>query len=216
VFPSRLPALEQEMIKEQIGASILRQGFKGGVFHCEGRVRNSSVEFTRSSVTGHFEMRPRTSRDVAETSIYLIENNARPPGYMATVTVAMTYGVDYFAQQILFALGPPERGRFLSLCQPYKNGPQFNNMLQFVAPEHSGRSISEDPAAELIRRVPHLADPDNVPIAYSIIQKGDWINGPKSNEITWLAWYIVTSRKSLTHLLDLGNDIQREYIYELE
>jgi biotin carboxylase len=216
VFPSRLPEAEKALIRKEIGESILRQGFQGGVFHCEGRMRDSSVQFSKSSKTGFFELITREDRSAAQATPYLIENNARPPGYMESILVAMTYGVDYFAQQMLFALGPSEIARFLALAQPFKKGPQFNSMLQFVAPEVSGRLVSQDPGSDMLSRMPHLADPDNVPVAYSPKRKGDWINGPETSEITWLAWYCITSRGGLDDLLGIGADIQREYKYQLE
>ncbi|KAI1201802.1 hypothetical protein F5X97DRAFT_320197 [Nemania serpens] len=77
VSRSQLPAQEQSTIREQIRSSILRHGLRSGVFHCEGRMRDSTVEFGRSSATGHFELVP-TDAPTTDEEPAVINASARP------------------------------------------------------------------------------------------------------------------------------------------
>ncbi|KAI1186305.1 hypothetical protein F5B17DRAFT_404327 [Nemania serpens] len=215
VSSSQLPASEQSTIRKQIHSSIMREGFRSGVFHCEGRMRDSTVEFKRSPATGHFELVPTDTRTADEPSAYLVENNARPPGYMTGNMVCLTYGVDYYGLQMLFALGPGEVDRFRGLAMPFRNGAQYYSMVQYVSPTRSGVLLTEDPGRDLIERCPELMSADNVALSWSPLRKGDKIKGPESKEVAWLSRYIVTSRRSLTHLLDLGSEIVKQYKYEV-
>lgn len=215
VSATRLPEDEQIIIRDQVHASILRQGFKSGVFHCEGRVRDSSVEFQRNSSTGHMELVRVKTRSLDKASSYLIENNARPPGYTVSSLARLTYGVDYFALQMLFALGPSETERFKAMSRPFCNGPQYYSMVQYVSPSSSGVLLTEDPGKEMANRCPELVSRDNVAISCSPKRKGDRIYGPETKEVAWISRYIVTSRQSLNHLLDIGAKIVDEFQYEL-
>ncbi|PQE28704.1 ATP-grasp superfamily protein [Rutstroemia sp. NJR-2017a WRK4] len=131
VSATQLPAEEQAIIREQIHASILRQGFKSGVFHCEGRVRDSAVEFRTNTSTGHMELVSVVTGSPQRPSAYLIENNARTPGYMVSSLARLTYGIDYFAIQMLCALGPEEIARFKAMATPFRNGAQYYSMVQY-------------------------------------------------------------------------------------
>jgi hypothetical protein len=66
-----------------------------------------------------------------------------------------------------------------------------------------------------VERCPELMNRDNVAVSWSPMRKGDKINGPETNEVAWISRYIGTSRESLSHLLDLGAEIVREFKYEL-
>lgn len=215
VSTTRLPAEEQSIIREQIHASIVRQGFKSGVFHCEGRVRDSTVEFRRSSSTGIMQLVPIGTRRIHKPSAYLIENNARPPGYMVSSLARLTYGIDYFALQMLFALGPNEADRFRAMATPFQNGAQYYSMVQYVSPDRSGVLLTEDPGKEMLERCPELMNRDNVAVSWSPRRRGDKIFGPETMKVAWLSRYIVTSRHSLNHLLELGAEIVKEFKYEL-
>ncbi|KAI1108970.1 hypothetical protein F5Y14DRAFT_458810 [Nemania sp. NC0429] len=212
---SRLPAAEKSTIRKEIRSSIVRQGFRPGVFHCEGRMQDSSVEFRRSPATGHFELVPADACTGAEPSAYLVENNARPPGYMTATMACLTYGVDYFALQMLFALGAQEVDRFKGLAMPFRDGAQYYSMVQYVSPTRSGVLLTEDPGRDLLERCPELVSADNVAVSWSPLRKGDKIKGPESKEVAWLSRYIVMSRRSLTHLLDLGSEIVKQFQYEV-
>lgn len=215
VSATQLPTEEQAIVREQIHASILRQGFRSGVFHCEGRVRDSTVGFRPDPSTGHMQLVPVGTRSLDKPSAYLIENNARPPGYMVASLARLTYGIDYFALQMLFALGSDEVDRFKAMASPFQNGAQYYSMVQYVSPDRSGILLTEDPGKEMLERCSNLMDRDAVAVSWSPKRKGDKIFGPEINEVAWLSRYIVTSRQSLGHLLDLGAEIVREFKYEL-
>lgn len=216
VSSAGLPVQEQAMIRDHIHASIIRQGFHSGVYHCEGRVRDSTVEFRLNPSTGHFDLTPRATKGTEKPSVYLVENNARPPGYMVANLTAVTYGVDYFALQMLFALGAEEQDRFRGLAMPFRDGAQYYSMVQYVSPTHSGVLVTEDPGKEMAARCPDLVHRDNIAVSWSPKRKGDRVYGPESKETAWLSRYVLTSRQSLDHLLELGDRIVREYKYELD
>jgi hypothetical protein len=216
VSATQLPVEEQAIIREQIHASILRQGFTSGVFHCEGRVRDSSVEFRTNPSTGHKELVPVDTKSPQRLSAYLIENNARTPDYMVSSLARLTYGIDYFAIQMLCFLGPAEIDRFKAMATPFRDGAQYYSMVQYVSLERSGMLLTEDLGKEMPERCPELMNRDNVAVSWSPMRKGDRINGPEANEVAWISRYIVTSRESLSHLLDLEAETVREFKYELE
>lgn len=183
VSATQLPIEEQEMVRNQIHASILRQGFKSGVFHCEDRGRDSTVQFQQNPATGNMQLVPVGTRSTIKPSAYLIENNARPPGYMVASLARLTYGIDYFALQMLFALGPDETDRFEAMATPYKNGAQYYSMVQYVSPDRSGVLLTEDPGKEMLERCPEVINKDNVAVSWSPKRRGDKIFGPERMEV---------------------------------
>ncbi|KAI9679129.1 MAG: hypothetical protein M1822_007339 [Bathelium mastoideum] len=111
MLPSKLPANEQHAIKTAIKASILHQGFRTGVFHCEARLRHSSASYTADKngiVDLHVNTAPSTNeRPVEIEDVWLLEINARPPGYMESAATAIVHRIDYFAIQMALALDAP-------------------------------------------------------------------------------------------------------------
>lgn len=216
VAPSGLPVQEQAMIRDHIHASIMRQGFHSGAYHCEGRVRDSAVEFRLNPSTEHFDLVPAAAKGAEKPSVYLVENNARPAGYMVSRLTAITYGVDYYALQMLFALGPEEEDRFRGLAMPFRDGAQYHSMVQYVPPTGSGILLTEDPGKEMAERCPDLVNKDNVALTWSPKRKGDMLYGFGPNKTKWISRYVLTSRQSLDHLLKLGDRVVKEYKYELD
>lgn len=75
-MPTILPINTTKMIERKSHETLLRQGFKNGIFHVEGRLRCSPAE-ERSNGGAFGEA---TDEQKAYTSVYLHEVNARPPG----------------------------------------------------------------------------------------------------------------------------------------
>lgn len=214
VIPSGLPAGEQEAIRDQMRNSILRQGFRSGVFHCEARVRNSSVEYLPKD--GVVDLAPKTghANDTVDIQIYLHEINARPPGYLETVAVLLSYGVDYYALRMLLALGSAEHPRLRALSQPFATGPQFHLSLMILQQTQAGIMKTPDAAKEFLDKYPYQKA--NIVDYYTRKKGGDILEGPDASALWWIAYFSVVSRNSRKELLDRVEFIQQNFAYEME
>ncbi|PYH99795.1 hypothetical protein BO71DRAFT_394027 [Aspergillus ellipticus CBS 707.79] len=179
-IPSALPPHEMKALRDTSHQSILRQGFLTGTFRCEARVQYSSHEF-RKDENGFEELCPRrdNTNDGKSARVYLLEINARPAGYLETVGVNVVYGVDCFAQQMLFAVNDGLRIR--ALCHPFSHGPRYNLSVLVLQEDVVGIMKTEDAGAELLRRYPELEP--HVPLYSTIKKKGDRLVGPQSSEV---------------------------------
>ena len=209
--PSRLPAAELAALKESVHQSILRQGFTSGCFHCEARLWNSHAEYR--TVNGLLDLyeKPRDRKPTGEPGVWLLEINARPPGYMETAADALVYGVDYFGLQMLFSLG--REAHFPALTSPFRNGPQYNLLVQFVPQDRVGIMKSEDTGAELLAKNPDIAK--NVPEYKTWVKKGGKLLGPAASEPLWLSYFLVVHEER-TECLRIGGQILERYQYEME
>jgi len=213
VMPSGLPRVELDAIRDQMRDSILRQGFRSGVFHCEARVRNSSVHYTAKS--GVLDLEPKDSTlDFGAPQVYLHEINARPPGYLETVAVLLAYGVDYYALRMLLALGQAEIPRLRALSQPFLKGPQFHLSLMIIQQTRAGIMKTPDAAKEFLDK--HPAIRQNVVDYYTRKKGGDILEGPDADALWWIAYFSVVSRRSRRELLELVEFVQTNFEYEIE
>lgn len=240
VIPSALPAEELEAIKDQLRASLLRQGFRSGVFHCEARVRNSSVRYAPvdGSPFGILDLVPTATTEndtttqededdsAAETKIgkkpievYLHEINARPPGYLESVAVLLAHGVDYYALRMLLSLGPQSHPRLRALSQPFLSGPQFHLSVMIIQ-QTRGRGIMRTPdaAKEFLDRH-HDGQAElkaNVVDYYTRKKGGDILEGQDAASLWWIAFFSVISRRSRRDLLERVAFIESEFDYEFD
>lgn len=214
VMPSGLPKIELRAIRDQMRDSILRQGFKSGVFHCEARVRNSSVEYASTS-DGLLDLVSKNhgATDL-EPEVYLHEINARPPGYLESVAVLLTYGIDYYAIRMLLALGPSEDARLRALSQPFLEGPQFHLSLMIIQQTRAGIMKTADAAKEFLDKHPDIRK--NVVDYYTRKKGGDVLEGPEASALWWIAYFSVISRVSRRDLLERVEYIQQNFEYEVE
>ncbi|KAJ5037872.1 hypothetical protein NUH16_011478 [Penicillium rubens] len=105
VFSSALPPSELYTLKSSLYDAITRLGFRSGVFHVEARVGDSSNRCRAAEDDETLDLRPRPKPAARRATVFLIETNARPPGYVDTCASYYANGVDLFALQILIALG---------------------------------------------------------------------------------------------------------------
>ncbi|GLB05488.1 hypothetical protein AtubIFM57258_000777 [Aspergillus tubingensis] len=211
-IPSALPLHELKVIRDTLHQSILRQGILTGTFHCEARLQYSSHEF-RQDDNGFEDLYPRKDADTNDgrsVRVYL-EINARPAGYLETVGVNLVYGVDYFAQQMLFSVD--DELRFKALCHPFPDGPRSNLSILVIQEDVAGVMKTEDATAELLRQYPELEP--HVPLYATIKKKGDRLVGPKSSEVHFIAWMLVTAQKR-RECLRLVQNIRSNFRYEVE
>jgi ATP-grasp N-terminal domain/ATP-grasp domain len=210
LLPVGLPQNEIHVIRNSLHQSLLRQGFKHGIFHCEGRVRYSSMRYVTRN--GREDLYPDERNEGKQPSFYLHEINARPAGYHVSVATHLTYGVDYYALHLLYSIGDMERYR--ALTQPFKNGPQWWLVLLIVPEEREGIMKSEDPGKELLERFEELRAA--VPDYKTVQKKGNRLYGSKASTLSFLAYFSVVSRESREGALRLADKVRREFRYELE
>lgn len=215
VIPSALPEREILAIKEQMRQSVLRQGFRSGVFHCEARVRNSRVHY--SVVDGDLVdlVKDNGHGDTAsEPVVYLHEVNARPAGYLESVAVLLAYGVDYYALRMMLAIGEGESSRLRSLAQPFLQGPQFHLSVMIIQQTRAGVMKTEDCAKEFLDHPEHASVKAAVVDYYSRKKGGDVLEGPDASALWWIAFFSVTSRLSRRELLEKVRFVQERFSYE--
>lgn len=211
VLPTGLSPEEIEVIKESLHQSLLRQGFRTGVFHCEGRIRHASKVYDMHD--GLVDLYPSDqSYDNKEPFFYLHEINARPGGYFVTSATLLTYGVDYYANHILAALGDLDRCRALSV--PFSNGPQWWLQVIIIQEDKPGVMKTPDAGKEMLER---HADLRRAVVDYKTTKKkGDVLLGPRANVFSYLAYFSVMSRRSREDCLRLGQKVRRSFTYEIE
>lgn len=139
VLPSGLSRRDRDVARDSIEKSLVRMGFSTGVFHCEGRIENSSMHYVVDE-DGHADLKEGRDSKGEGPSFYFHEINARPPGYLLSVPVFMTFGVDYYAQQQLFAVGD------------IFGSPPWHIGLILVSQEGSGVMKTPDAVLELMDR----------------------------------------------------------------
>ena len=207
--PSQLPIGEQTLIQEHFHKTLLRLGFRNGVFHCEARMEDSGVEWNAVG-SGMYELRPRTKPAAAAPSVWVIEVNPRPPGMKATSVVETSYGIDYWGLTMLMALREGTRVR--ALAQSFRNGAQYHADMMFISAafEDSKEGIwqSGDVTAETLARLPELAK--HVSRSMTFIKKGDKVPKPSSGINTFVAYLNIVSRKSRAEVLQIAHALREE------
>ena len=96
VWPSALPQSEQDLIGRTLQKQLLLLGFRTGVFHVEGRVRNSAVCYTIED--GAMDLCPRqrsAQHQQTEPEIFLLEINPRAPGWGVGSGTLLKSGIDF-------------------------------------------------------------------------------------------------------------------------
>jgi hypothetical protein len=95
ITPSALPASEVEMIGKYCHQAILKAGYTWGVFHVEGRVRDSSMQFREVQGQG-WELFSRERCKLDEQNIrptcFVLEINPRAPGLVESLLSIRAYG----------------------------------------------------------------------------------------------------------------------------
>ncbi|KAI1498877.1 hypothetical protein F5X99DRAFT_431098 [Biscogniauxia marginata] len=215
VIPSKLPENELDLLRNSVRESILRQGFRSGVFHCEARIQNSKAQYVvHENDLQDLEQKHLPTDVYHPTSVYLLEINARPPGYLESVATLLAYGVDYYALRLLFALGTKEYSRIQRLAQPFRSGPQFHLSMTIIPATIGGIMKTEDATLDLLLRYPQLRD---VIVDYKSSKKrGDFVQGPESSELWWVAYLSIISRTSRRDLLEKVLFVRSHFKYEVE
>lgn len=218
VFPSALPRREVEILRDSFHASLLRLGFDTGMFHLEGRVQDSTVEYAFRQGDGVVDLRPKSEPLEQPTKAWLIEINPRPPGMKGSLIIESTWGVDYWATTLLTALRDDARLRALS--QPFTSGAQYTSAMVFIPTEYNAETCegifdSGDMVDELFSRRPDLAR--HVSRSGCLVHRGQKIPHPQRDGYnSFLAWFNVFSRQSRAETLRLAAEVRREVRYRFK
>lgn len=214
VMPSNLPKSELAVLCDSLHQTLLGIGFRNGMFHLEARVKDSQMKY--KVTRGIMDMEPRTERRSApgvgtgqeclkpSPSCWLIEINGRPPGIQASEAIIGAYGVDYVGLGLLIPLQDKERVRSLSV--PYLNSPQYWSELVFIGSEKGGIFDSGDVCETLKKRRPDLAR--HISKSRCFLKNGDEVPPPSSDDALWIAYFVVFSRVSRRHVLELAEEVR--------
>ncbi|EFE29623.1 uncharacterized protein ARB_03518 [Trichophyton benhamiae CBS 112371] len=123
LLPSRLDPKETQLIQSSLHQSLLKLGFRSGVFHVEARVRNSSMGYIQTDGILDLADVVHSAAAKDQPDVFLIEVNARPPGLQCVFATTYTYGVDFYGLQFLRAL--EDRERFRALSKPFSCHAQY-------------------------------------------------------------------------------------------
>lgn len=210
-FPSQLPRDEIEMIRNSLHETLLRQGFKHGIFNCEGRVRNSRMRYgTRDGIEDLLEDESRRQEEVTP-SFYLHEINARPPGYYGNVSCNLTYGVDYYALDFLYAVG--DMDRFRALAYPFERGPQWCLVITMMPERREGIMKTPDACRQFLE---YNSDINDSVAGYMTWKKGgSKLQGPNASQLGFVGYFYVISRTTRSEALRIASGIRRDFNYEV-
>lgn len=205
MIPSALPTNEQNVLRDSLYESILRQGFVTGVFHCEARVKNSCMEYSFQDGLLDLRMRREGYDGAPGATVYLHEINARAPAYSSTMTLHRAYGVDYYALQLLQSIG--DKSRFRTSAIPYRNAPQGATAARYLHDTVPGVMMTEDAGADLLNRLPDLKN--HIPMYRTIKRKGDEVMNDPNSPFT--AFFVIESKNSRKECLHIMKKVEENF-----
>lgn len=217
--PSLLPQSEQELLVRHFHQTLVRQGFRTGVFHVEGRVRNSAMQYTADD-SGSLDLHVHGDQDSLEPSAFLHEINARPPGFQACAAFLLCFGIDFWALQMLSAARDWDRLKALSIPIPVDSRDHLSvENLHFPVTEAAVKATF--PSLDTtIKRLHFMGDPMPELRAYSseldaqavqcqvCINAGEVYGG---SGWLWLTTFVVASRKGRKEALRMSDVMVHKY-----
>ncbi|RBR10284.1 uncharacterized protein FIESC28_09534 [Fusarium coffeatum] len=221
VYPSELPKQEIELLRDTFVDILLSLGLTSGVFHLEGRVENSAVEY-KEQANGSMELTERTSDmmngndQVKEPKAWLIEINPRPLGMTGSQIIEHTYGIDYWGLALLLTVNDTTRSRALAV--PFKTGPQYTSAMVFIPADFpsscQGIFDSDDICKELFSRRPDLEA--FVSRCGCLVKRGQKVPHPSEGRNTFVAYFNVFSRRSRQEATDIARQVREEVRYQFK
>ncbi|KAF5683405.1 carnosine synthase 1 [Fusarium denticulatum] len=186
VSPTLLSQKEQELIKSSLHQTLLKLGFRNGVFHVEARVQNSSMRY--QEIDGLVDLADTDSPSPGDPEVYLIEVNARPPGLDCAFSTLHAYGVDLCALQLLQCLRDGDR--FKAMCKPFLSETQYWSANCLIPIHRHNVLVPEGFCGKVLERMPDVAA-----LVYRselFRQPGTFVSPPLGVE--FLAYFLVQSR----------------------
>ncbi|KAH9882573.1 hypothetical protein J1614_000809 [Plenodomus biglobosus] len=212
MYPSQLPESEQILVCQQVRECILRMGFRTGVFHCEARIQNSSMHYVQRRGSNIIDLEANPTTAGKEPGIFLLEVNARAPGYVGMYAAGWTWGVDLWALHVLNSIA--DEARFRELSIPFANGAQHDSAVLLIMPEKKGILRSEDPLPRLRREKPELAA--SVPLVLNYFKKGQQVTPPDGTETCFTSVMVVESKKGRADLMRTVEEARVEWTPVIE
>ncbi|KAF5592499.1 carnosine synthase 1 [Fusarium pseudocircinatum] len=185
VSPTLLSQKEQELIKSSLHQTLLKLGFRNGVFHVEARVQNSNMRY--QEIDGLVDLADTDSPSPGDPEVYLIEVNARPPGLDCAFSTLHAYGVDLCALQLLQCLRDGDR--FKAMCKPFLSETQYWSANCLIPIHRHNILVPEGFCGKVLERMPDVA-----PLVYRselFRQPGTLVSPPLGVE--FLAYFLVQS-----------------------
>lgn len=207
ISSSALPRPEKDTIRASLLDSLLRLGFRSGVFHVEARMAHSAMHY-RPYPSGVVDLAPRAASLASPPpNVFLIEVNAREPGTAGTWATLYTYGVDLGSLQVLRALGEREGERFAALATPFAfpedavvgggGGAQYWTAHCIVPIHRDDLYIPGEFVARVCAALPDVAP--HVSRAELYAPAGTRVSPTAGSG--WMAYFLLFSRESREHLL---------------
>lgn len=206
ISSSGLPPEEIEIIRSSLRNSLLKLGFRSGVFHVEARMQNSSMTYQDARGDGILDLAMSTEGgattvQTSQPDAFLIELNVRPPGTGGTWSTLYTYGVDMGALQFLRALD--DRERFEALSKPFSfstigNGgdTQYWTAHCMVPIHHENIRVPDDFFEKVYQAlpeiVPHVSRAELYSQSGTVVSPGERIG-----------YFLLYSRTSRRHVLEM-------------
>jgi biotin carboxylase len=188
IFPSALDDAELVLAKGYLHQVLLDLGFSTGVFHVEARMVNSTKEY-RAGEDGVLDLQ-RKDHPVPKPEVFLLEVNARSPGWIALSAAARCYGIDYYVMQLLFAVGASHRAE--QLCHPFKGGSQHRCCEAiFLEASSGGVFDSDDVVQKLLDQTSGLSGV--VLQHHMLLRRGAEVPDPKQGKFRWVAACLMAS-----------------------
>ena len=217
--PSRLPRTEQDLLVKHLHQTVLRQGFRTGVFHVEGRVENSTVRY-KPDEAGLVDLQPLQEPSKEPASVFLHETNARPPGFQAGGAFMLSFGIDFWAAELLTAT--QDWNRLKTVCVPIPE-----NTRDHLSVENLHCNVSEAtvkatfPSLDVAdRRMHFMGDPMpelreyNAGLEAQVMQCQVCLNTGEVYGGTgwlWLMTFVVASKKGRREALQMSEYMTRKY-----
>ncbi|CAG2005215.1 unnamed protein product [Fusarium graminearum] len=217
VYPSKLPKSEVELLRDTFVDILLSLGLRSGVFHLEGRVENSTVEY-KEQANGNMELTASNMRNgqVKEPKAWLIEINPRPLGMTGSQIIEHTYGIDYWGLALLLTVNDTTRSHALAL--PFKTGPQYTSAMVFIPADFpsscQGVFDSDDICKELFSRRPDLEA--FVSRCGCLVKRGQKVPHPSEGRNTFVAYFNVFSRRGRQEAMDIARQVREEVRYQFK
>ncbi|OQE05942.1 hypothetical protein PENVUL_c021G05876 [Penicillium vulpinum] len=160
IMPSILPESEITLLKSSLTQTLLKMGFRNGVYHLEARVKNSKKMYMNTA-QGIELADYAVELPIGDPSVFLIEINPRLPGHQESFAVEYTYGIDYFALHMLLATAPPpsemgtDNGKafkdaILTLSHPISEPARYPSHIVFIPADRGGIFRGAEPLPDSI------------------------------------------------------------------
>lgn len=223
IMPSMLPDAELSLLKSSLAETLLKLGFKNGVYHLEATVEDSRKRYAVTDKgTKLVDCRPEIGR-TSDPSVFLIEINARIPGHQESYAVEYTYGIDYFALYMLMAFLPHDsviktaedtavKSVICALSQPLRADVQYPTNIIFIPAERGGTFMTAKPLPEYLTK--------HIPKSAVYMKEGEVIKDPLT-EGKWpfIAYFLVTAAlngiEGYEQVRTIGDVVREAFEYEL-